>query len=93
MVSKSAKQAVCDVLELNIEERQSQELYYNICNYLMEKDDFCYVDILRFKYSLHIEDFSNELIDYFVMEYILKKMKEQHSLVLSAITYVATSKS
>ncbi|MFT2011017.1 hypothetical protein ACMA1I_20265 [Pontibacter sp. 13R65] len=93
MESKSAKQAISDVLQMDLEETQSQELYYNICNYLMQKDELCYVDIIKFKYSLLIEDFNQELIDYFVMEYVLSNMRTKHDLVLSALTYIIVSKS
>lgn len=93
MISKSAKQALSDVLNVKLKEKQSKELYYQMCSYLMSRDAFCYVDIIRFKYSLQKEDFNQELIDYFVMEYVLDKMRKKHSLVLSALTYIVTSKS
>ncbi|MCC9166361.1 hypothetical protein [Pontibacter harenae] len=93
MESKSAKQAVSDVLNVELEERQSQELYYSICSYLMAKDDFCYVDIIKFKYALLYDDFNQELVDYFVMEYMLEKMRKKHSFILSTLTYLVTCKS
>lgn len=93
METKSAKQAVSDVLKLELEERNSQELYYNICTYLMEKDELSYTEIVKFKCSLLLDDFNQELIDYFVMEYVLNKMHKKYPVALSALTYLVTAKS
>lgn len=93
METKSAKQAVSDVLKLDLEERNSQELYYSICTYLMERDELSYIEIIKFKYSLLAEDFNQELIDYFVMEYVLNKMYTKYPMALSALTYLVTAKS
>ncbi len=93
METKSAKQAISDVLKVELEERNSQELYYNICTYLMERDELSYIEIIKFKYSLLAEDFNQELIDYFVMEYVLNKMHTKYPMALSALTYLVTAKS
>jgi hypothetical protein len=92
METKSAKQAVSDVLKVELEECHSQELYYNICSFLMDRDELSYVDIIKFKYSLLLDDFNQELIDYFVMEYVLNKMYTKHPLALTALTYLVTAK-
>lgn len=93
METKSAKQAVSDVLKMELGERQSRELYYDLCAYLMEKDELTYLDIIKFKYSLLIDDFNQELIDYFVMEYVLNKMRTKFPRALTLLTYLVTSKS
>ncbi len=92
METKSAKQAVSDVLNLELGERNSQELYYAICSYLMEKDELSYTNIVRFKCSLLLDDFNQKLIDYFVMEYVLHKMHTNYPLALSILTYLVTAK-
>lgn len=92
MVRTSAKMAVSDVLHVELEERQSQELYYSICSFLMEKHELCYLNVIKFKYTLLAEDFNLELIDYFVMEYMLHKMKK-YPLVLDTLTYLVLYKS
>ncbi|QCR22729.1 hypothetical protein [Pontibacter sp. SGAir0037] len=93
MVKKSAKQAVKDVLKIELEEQHSQELYYSICAFLMEKHELCYIDIIEFKYALLLDDYDQDLVDYLVMEYVLDKMKKQHGLILATLTYLVTSKS
>lgn len=93
METKSAKQAISDVLKVELEEQHSQALYYDICTYLMERDELSYVEIIKFKYSLLLDDFNQELIDYFVMEYVLNKMSKKYPLALSVLTYLVTAKS
>ncbi|MDX5420122.1 MAG: hypothetical protein LPK14_12855 [Hymenobacteraceae bacterium] len=93
MVSKSAKQAVSDVLQVELNEKQSHELYYKMCDFLMSKDDISYLDIVKFKYSLLYDDFNQELVDYFVMEYVLDKMTKKHPLILSTLTYIIVNQS
>lgn len=80
------------MLKVELEECHSQELYYNICSFLMDRDELSYIDIIKFKYSLLIDDFNQELIDYFVMEYVLNKMYTKHPLALTALTYLVTAK-
>lgn len=93
METKSAKQAISDVLKMELGERHAQELYYDICTFLMERDELSYLEIIKFKYSLLIEDFNQELIDYFVMEYVLNKMRTRYARALTLLTYLVTSKS
>jgi hypothetical protein len=38
------------------------------------------------------DDFSQELIDYFVMEYVLHKMNKKYPMVLSILTYLVTAR-
>ena len=92
METKSAKQAVSDVLKVELDESHSQELYYTICKYLMEKDELSYIEIIKFKYSLLLDDFNQELIDYFVMEYVLNKMSKHYATALTLLTYLVTAK-
>lgn len=92
METKSAKQAISDVLKVELEELNSQELYYSICTYLMERDELSYTEIIKFKYSLLMEDFNQQLIDYFVMEYVLNKMRVKYPMALAALTYLVTAK-
>lgn len=88
MVKNSARLAVSDVLKIELNEKQSQELYYDICSYLINKNELCYTNILKFKSSLLFDNFDQELIDYFVMEYMLQKIKKKYPLILDSLTYI-----
>jgi formaldehyde-activating enzyme involved in methanogenesis len=92
MQRKSAKKAIKDVLEVELTEREAQELYLNICNYLLNNDDKSYISVIRYKYLLLCDEISTTVSDYLVMEQLLEKMREKHPLILSALTYIATYK-
>ena len=93
MQRRSAKKAIKDTLEVELSERESHELYYRICNYLLDNDDKCYIGVIRYKYLLLCDEISSNVSDYLVMEQLLEKMKEKHPLILSALTYIVTCKS
>jgi len=93
MQKKSAKKAIKDVLEVELPEREAEELYLNICNYLLNNDDKSYISVIRYKYLLLCDEISTTVSDYLVMEQLLEKMREKHPLILSALTYIATYKS
>jgi hypothetical protein len=93
MQKKSAKKAIKDTLQVDLSEKDAQELYLNICNYLLHNDDKCYISVIRYKYLLLCGEISTAVSDYLVMEQLIEKMQSRHSLVLSAITYIAKYKS
>jgi hypothetical protein len=93
MLRDSAKKAVEDVLCMKLGERESQELYYSICNYLIDHDDACYIGVIRFKYSLLCDGIDSDVSDYFIMEFMLEKMRQKHPLILMALTNLVVSKS
>lgn len=93
MHKKSAQKAIKDTMKVELREREAQELYLNICNYLLNNDDKCYIEVIRYKYLLICDEISTSVSDYLVMEQLLEKMQEKHPLVLSALTYIATYKS
>ncbi len=93
MESRSAKKAIRDILHIRLSEEQSQELYHKICRFLVEKDEKAYINLLRLKYSLLNDYMDNDVCDYFIMEYLLDKMEKEHSLILSAMSYLVVYKS
>ncbi|RDV16019.1 hypothetical protein DXT99_06510 [Pontibacter diazotrophicus] len=92
MLKNSAKKAVEDVLSIELGEKESQELYYSICNYLIDHDDACYIGVIRFKYSLLCDGIDSDISDYFIMEFMLEKMRQKHPLILMALTNLVISK-
>jgi hypothetical protein len=92
MLKNSAKKAVEDVLSIELGEKESQELYYSICNYLIDHDDTCYIGVIRFKYSLLCDGIDSDVSDYFIMEFMLEKMRQKHPLILMALTNLVVSK-
>lgn len=93
MQKKSAKKAIKDTLKVELREKEAQELYLNICNYLLNNDDKCYISVIRYKYLLLSDEISTNVSDYLIMEQLLEKMQQKHPLILSALTYIATYKS
>ena len=93
MLKNCAKKAVEDVLSIELGEQESQELYYSICNYLIDHDDTCYIGVIRFKYTLLCDGIDSNVSDYFIMEYMLEKMRKKHPLMLMALTNIVISKS
>lgn len=93
MQNKSAKKAIKDTLNVELREKEAQELYLNICNYLLNNDDKCYIGVIRYKYLLLCDEISTNVSDYLIMEQLLEKMQQKHPLILSALTYMVTYKS
>lgn len=93
MQIKSARKAIKDTLNVELREKEARELYLNICNFLLNKDDNCYISVIRYKYLLLCGEISAPVSDYLVMEQLLEKMQNKHPLVLAALTYVAQHKS
>lgn len=93
MQNKSARKAIKDTLKVELGEKEARELYLNICNYLLNNDDKCYISVIRYKYLLLCGEMSTPVSDYLVMEQLLEKMQDKHPLILSAMTYIARYKS
>lgn len=93
MQKKSARKAIKDTLHVDLSGNDAKELYLNICNFLLHKDDKCYISVIRYKYLLLCGEISTSVSDYLVMEQLIEKMQAKHPLVLSAITYMARYKS
>ncbi|GGG20597.1 hypothetical protein GCM10011323_25780 [Pontibacter amylolyticus] len=93
MQKKSARKAIKDTLNIDLSDKAAQELYLNICNFMLHNDDKCYISVIRYKYLLLCGEISTAVSDYLVMEQLIEKMQAKHPLVLSAIAYIARFKS
>ena len=93
MQSKSARKAIKNTLNIELNDKAAQELYLNICNFLLHNDDKCYISVIKYKYLLLNGEISTAVSDYLVMEQLIEKMQAKHPLVLSAIAYIALHKS
>lgn len=93
MQKKSARKAIKNTLQVDLSDKAAQELYMNICNFLLHRDDKSYISVIRYKYLLLCGEISTSVSDYLVMEQLIEKMQSKHPLVLSSLTYIARYKS
>lgn len=76
-----------DRLGISLSKTQSTDLYHELCSFLVTKDTFAYIDLLRTKYELLQEGVSLRECDYKIMENLLEKIESEYTLILNAIAY------
>lgn len=93
MQKKSAQKAIKDTLHVDLSEKAAQELYLNICNFLLQSDNQSYIYVVKYKHELLCGQGSTSVSDYLMMEQLLEQMQAKHPLMLAAIAYIARFKS
>ena len=88
MEGKSAQEAVRDRLGITLSERQSRELYIQLSQFLVAKDELAYIALLKTKYVLLQEGASIPDCDFLVMEILLEELERGHPLPLAAMVYL-----
>lgn len=93
MENRGSQEAVKEKLGISLSKGQSAEFYHELCNILVAKDAYAYVDLLRTKYELLQDGVSHRNCDYKTMENLLEMFESEHSLILSVIAYMVKYKS
>lgn len=93
MQKKSAQKAIKDTLQIDLREKDAQELYLHICNFLLQSDNQSYIRVMKYKHQLLCGQVSTAVSDYLMMEQLIEQMQIRHPLMLAAIAYIARFKS
>ncbi|RDV13635.1 hypothetical protein DXT99_19060 [Pontibacter diazotrophicus] len=93
MENQGSQEAVMQRLGISLSKGQSAELYHKLCNFLVAKDTYAYIDLLRIKNELLVSGVSHRKCDYMTMGILLEKLESEYPLIISAVTYVVKYKS
>lgn len=82
-----------DRMGISLSNGQSAEFYYELCNFLIAKDAYTYVNLIRTKYELLKDRVCLQTCEYLIMEILLERFESKYPLVLSSLVYVVKYKS